>query len=196
MISRGAAIAAAMALAAPVAAFGSLDQGPIVRVLRPNDVPDATNQWLPSGALDLGEFAPLAVQGATGRAGFRHDLSRHQFRSAGITAFDGPGQRQWRSFAVELGSPKAAAGTVGGAAQALTVGGPAGTIAKVSRDVSVYHGLLISFSGAPGRLGGYAVVTSTGRYLYSLMCLDRAGRVERSDVEALLRRIIQRANHV
>jgi len=185
-------IAVACLASGAASAPAAIDQGPIVRVLRPDDALTANNQYLPSGALELGAFLPLAVSKASARTAFQGALRHEGFKSAAITAFSGPGDRMWRSFAIEFASARSAASSLGPAVRATAADVPAGSDSSSSRDRAFATAALVRYSGGTNGLAGIDVLVSTGPYVYGLSLSGKPQLVRRRNVEQVLKLVIGR----
>jgi hypothetical protein len=190
----GAAVALLCGL--PVArAQLAIDQGPIVRVLRLVDVPEAKDEELPSGALTVSQLAFNSETSPDARRREVSLLDADGFRSSAISGYEGPGRLTLFSEAIELSSAGDATRALRQqAALCSSTQAPAGTRSGTVSDRGLPHGLLVRFTPERiGAAGGMELLAQQGSYLYTLRGLDSPDRVSRRTLERLLRTVIARA---
>jgi hypothetical protein len=184
------ALAVLALVAAPLAAGESIDQTPIVRVLRTSDVPGSGNAELPSGALELEQLIAADAKVGPGRAAEKAAL-RAGFKSAAISQFGGPDSRALTSFAVEYGSAGEAKEALGREAGAL-VGAASGLVGRQAVK-SLPGGLAITYRGSAKEPANEVVVLAReGSWLFSLRGSGDHGGSSRSFVAKLLGVVVAR----
>jgi hypothetical protein len=173
----------------------AIDQTPILRVVRVNDLPGAENLEPPSGALTASQFAANNNRARRAASEERRLLSGYGFRSSAMSAFEVARVLRIQSAAIELGSPARAARAARAEAELnRTTQLPPGAHASVSADTAVRHALLVTFRpGQAGWTGGYELVASAGRWLFTLSGIEKPDRVSRAQLERLLATVISRA---
>lgn len=183
-------VAASRAVAA--LANVSIDQTPILRVLRATDVPDARNQELPSGALTAAQFAFNDNAMPAARREEQRLLEHDGFRSSAISEFYGPGRLQLKSAAIELRSPELALRALGDEAKlAARTQAPLRDDAGLSAERAFAHARLVTFTPpVHGWAGGIEILVAEADYLYVLQAVDKPDDVSRQSTEALLRTVI------
>jgi hypothetical protein len=184
----------AVGLGAASPSAQALDQGPILRVLRTSDVPQAKSEYLPSGALTLSQFASNDNRTSSGARAEQRILAEAGFRSSAISGFVQPNGVTLTSTAVELGSASAARRALEreGALSAREKA-PPGTVGSVSPDGAVAGGIVLIFrSSGPGGEQAVEVIATAGSYLYALDGVGKGSNVSRRTIEHLLRSVIAR----
>ncbi len=187
---------ATLVLAGGVAAGSAsadLDQTPILRVLRSNDVRGSENLLLPSGALTLKQLVGADTKAGAGRTAEKAALSGG-FTAAAISAFGGPGSRQLRSFAVEFGTSSQAAQALTQEAKVLTGAAASnGAVATRGSVSSLPDGIAISYGGsANGPSSEIVLLAQQGNWLFSLRGSGDHGGASRSFLAGLLGQVISR----
>ena len=192
---RGLLLAPALVCASGAAAAVTLDQEPILRVVRDVDLPQSTNLYLPTGALtgaELGEAAePHSAQARSLGAIF----ARSGYRSGAISAFSGPGRVQWKSTAAEFASAAGACSAV-----APTAGldahsqAPPHDRAAITHGTGVPHAREIKFTPPVAVwAGGVEIVACAGNYMYVLQYLGKPSTsISATAAAALLEKVIAR----
>lgn len=182
-----------LALVAAPAFGAAIDQTPIVRVLRTNDVPGSTNTELPSGALKLKQLV-VADVGAAGAPTAEEAALSPGFQAAAISQFRGPGTRLLTSFAVEYASPGQAAKALGHEVGALARSGvPKGSVATRESVGSLPAGTAVLYRGsAQSSPAGVVVLAREGSWVFSLRGSGDTGGSSRSFLAKLLGVVIAR----
>ncbi len=191
----GLALGVGAACAPDPAAASGLDQAPILRVLRPGDLPTFSDEELPSGALTAPQLTYSNDPTTTGRRAETSMLMRNGFRSAAISEFAGPGHITLKSIAIELSSPALAARVLRGEARlCAATQAPGGTRVTVAVDHVLAHAIIVTFHPAgTHRDGGLELLARSGSYVYTLRGVDEPDAVSRSAIERLLSIVIDRA---
>jgi hypothetical protein len=171
----------------------TLDQTPLVRVLRNSDVPKAMNQEVPSGALGASPFANLDNSSSSAAAAETALVRAHGYRSAAISEFAGPGMPSLKSTVVKLSSPQEALATLQGEVTlAAADQAPAGTSVTVAPDNNLNQTFIITFTPSAGGTGGLELLASAGDYLYTLKAVEKPDAVSRAAEEQLLGLLLSR----
>ena len=167
---RWASVPGATALAAD-----TIDQTPILRVLRMSDVPAAKNEELPSGALTATQFAFSNDSTTRARDAEEQVLARAGFRSSAIILLYEPSRTFLKSTAVELGSSELAARALGEEARLAThTQVPPHDTATVRADHDFAHAAIVTFTPPPGGgSGGVEILASSENYIYTLQALQK-----------------------
>jgi hypothetical protein len=176
-------------------AADSIDQAPLLRVLRQSDVPGAKNEELPSGALTAPQFAFSNDPTVSSRHSEESILSRAGFRSAAITLFYEPREIFLKSTATELASATLAARALNAEAQlAAHAQAPERDTTTVKTDHNFTRAMIITFTPpAGGGKGGVEVLASSGHYIYTLQALAKPDFTAVARVEELLKVVIGRS---
>ena len=176
------------------AALVSIDQGPIVRVLRISDVPAGKEGGLPSGALTASQLAFNNDPTAATRRAETRALEGAGFRSSAITRIDGSGLLQYKSTAVELTSRAGAARALAAEAPLCAHSqAPTGTRATVARDPGIRGAILVTFrASTQGQAGGLELLAHSGTYLYTLQAIEEPDGISRLTLERLLKVVMSR----
>ncbi|HEX4008881.1 MAG TPA: hypothetical protein VHX62_02665 [Solirubrobacteraceae bacterium] len=186
-------VLAILVMALPSTALAATVPNPIVRVLRPDDVPGSTNEYLPSGDLQLGEFADLVGGTSQSKLDLRHTLQTHHFQTAAITAYAGPWPRSWLSFAIELANPSSSRTALAGVVSAAGEGVPTGARMTVTSESGFSDARLVTFTGSRTGFVGDEIIVSQGSYLYALSEQQKVSLPRVASLRALLSRIITRS---
>jgi hypothetical protein len=196
LISKTAAVTALVvaSLGAASVSAQALDQGPILRVLRASDVPQAKSEYLPSGALTLSQFASNDNRTRSGARAEQRILAEAGFLSSAISGFVEPNGATLTCTAVELASPSAAQRALAReAALSARTKAPSGSVGSVTTDATFAHGVTLTFgSTGSGGQEGIEVIARAGSYLYALDGVGKRGSVSRGAIERLLRSVIAR----
>jgi hypothetical protein len=189
------ALTAAAACGGEASAAVTIDQAPILHVVRTSDLLTSKNVELPSGALTASQLAQnFQRSGSAARAQVRLLLAGG-FRSSAISAFEGPGRMTWTSSAAELGSPAQACKAVAPQARldARSLS-PPGDHTAISPDTNVPHSRIVTYTPPHASwAGGVEIVTCAGDYVYILRDIGKpAAIVTQQRVEALLTTVIAR----
>ena len=172
----------------PAVEASAFDQGPVLRVLRQNDVARSSNQYLPTGAISPAELLQfIAPRAPSARRSYAQQLHGEGILRSAISAFRGPGTRELTSYASEFV-------TAHGARLALS------TLARLEANLrgaamAPDHAFVEGFVLTSRSTGGWEtveVLVSSGGYVYSLADKNKVGQVGRSLVEHLLRIVIYR----
>ena len=177
------------------AALVSIDQGPIVRVLRLSDIPQAKEGGLASGALNASQLALNNDPTTATRRAEVHILASAGFRSSAISRVYGRGLLQYKSTAIEL-TTSAGAATALSAEAALCARSqaPAGTTVSSAPDRALPGAILVTFRPTVrGQRGGLELLARVGNYLYTLQATDKPDAVSHLTLERLLKTIIARS---
>jgi hypothetical protein len=187
--------AAALVCAAAAAASVTLDQEPILRVVRASDLPESTNQYLPTGALTAQQLSEAAEPSPAAVRSLRSILARHGYGAGAISAFSGPGRVQWRSRAAEFSSPGSACAAVAPAA-ALDARSqaPPHDRAVIGRDAGVPRSRQITFTPPVAAwAGGVEIIACAGDYVYTLQYTGKPSTsISATAATALLTKVIAR----
>ncbi len=180
----------------PVSATVSIDQGPILRVLRLSDVPQAGDAGFPSGALTASQYAFSNDSTSRARREEAHLLRSAGFQSSAISGVhEDEGKLQLKSTAIELGSPALAAQalTAETALSAHTQAPPRTSVSSAS-DHNFPRATIVTFRPTvTGGEGGLEVLARVGSYLYTLQGIDEPDQISRAMVEHLLKTVIARS---
>jgi len=177
------------------AALVSIDQGPIVRVLRLGDIPQGKEGGLASGALSAAQLALNNDPTTATRRAETHILTSAGFRSSAISRVYGRGELQYKSSAIELSSASGAATALNGElALSARSQAPAGTTVTSARDTALAAAVLLTFRPKlHGQRGGLELLARAGNYLYTLQATDKPDGVSRVTLERLLKTILARS---
>ncbi len=190
-----AALLAGAAGAGPAAGLVTIDQDPILRVVRSSDLSNAKNLEPPSGALTAAQLASNYERGPAAARTLTGILDAAGFRSSAISAFEGPGQMRWTSTAAELGTPALACRAVAPLARLdARELSPPGSHATISRDTDIARSRIVTYT--PPRAswtGGLEVIACAGNYVYTLRDIGKPAAIVRQQaVDTLLARVIAR----
>jgi hypothetical protein len=196
---RGALVIAGVALGllatgAGAVAANSISQAPILRVLRPNDVPEAKNEELPSGALTATQFAFSNDSTSAARHAESRTLEQAGFRSSAIALFYASGRTFLKSTAVEFAAPSLAARALHAEAQLATHSqAPAHDKVTLKTDRNIKGASIETFApAAPGQAGGVEILAVSGSYILTLQAIATPDTVNAAKVEQLLKVVIAR----
>jgi hypothetical protein len=191
----GTLIALALASAADAAAAVTLDQEPILRVVRDSDLPSSTNLYLPTGALTAPQLGEAAEPGSASAQSLRGIFTREGYVSGAISAFSGPGRVQWTSTAAEFSSPAGACAAVAPtAALDAQSHAPPHDRAAIARNVGVPHSREITFTPPVAVWGGgVEIVACASGYMYTLRYTGKPSTsISAAPATALLQQVIAR----
>ncbi len=186
-------LATALLAPLPAAAAGtSIDQTPILRVLRTSDVPGSGNLELPSGALGLSQFVSVDGGTAAVRAAEKAAL-RGGFLSSAISEFGGPGDRLLRSTAVEFTTASLAKRAMQGQARVFAkVAVPAGSSASSEPVRALPSGLAIAYRAGNEAPNAVVVMARSGAWLFTLRGTGDHGGTNVAFLGPLLAQVIAR----
>jgi hypothetical protein len=176
-------------------ALVSIDQGPIVRVLRLSDVPQSREGDLPSGALTATQFAFSNDSTGTARREEVHILLGDGFKSSAISEIGNSGRLLLKSGAIELGSPALAAKALTAeTALCAHTQAPAHTVVTTAPDRNFPTAFIVTFSPTvKGGMGGLEILVRSGSYLYTLQGTDEPDDITRGNIEHLLKVVMARS---
>jgi hypothetical protein len=176
-------------------AADSIDQTPVLRVLRLSDVPGAKNEELPSGALTASQFALSNDSTVAARHAEERILMHAGFRSAAIILFYERSATFLKSTAIELGSSTLAARALDAEARlAAHTQAPPHDTALVRTDSNFTRAMIVTFTPPTGGgAGGVEVLASAGNYIYTLQALQKPDSVSTGRIEGLLRIVMGRS---
>lgn len=175
-------------------AYDSLAQGPIIRVLRDEELPFAKNEELPSGALTLPQFVADNGLSRDAQQQERTTLRLDGFVSSAVSEFSATGQRMWRSAAIEMSSPGHAKAAVEAEARLALTQRRAEDAPSLAADTHFGCGELVTYrpisGGAPG---GVALFACRGDYAYELRVYGKPDHISVAASEQLLNTVISRS---
>lgn len=173
----------------PVGAQAALDQGPISRVLRQNDVPKGQNVYLPTGVLSAGEFVSLLGGSKVALHSFVATLKHDHFQSGAVVEFNGPGTRALLSFAAEFPDSGGARAGLRWAADLVRGSHPL-TSATDVLNVSGTNPVTIVMAPASDRAQARTELMQRGSFVYGLSCADTDEAVCVHYLPTLMRRVL------
>ncbi len=194
--SLSACVAKATGSESPPAPFAgpslAINQTPISRVLRDSDVPAATNQELPSGALGAAQFAALETSGAGAARSATRSLSLDGLTSAAASGYSGRGLPNLSSTAALYGSLAGARAGLRTEVMLARRQGPKGARVSLGAIRRPADGEVLTFTPrARAGSGGVELVVRAGRFVETLRAIKGPPRVPRASVITLLQKVLR-----
>ena len=183
---------ATKAPAAPSLRPLTLNQSPVLHVLRNSDVPTATNQEVASGALTAQQFAAFDTSSGSSARSIAKTLAGDGFVSAAVSEYQGGGLPNLTSTAELYRNPTDAQKAMAAELSVASAQAPAGTSVAEAPATPVGAESL-TFTPATGTgTGGDQLILQVGSFVYDLRAVETPDSVSLADTEALLSTVTAR----
>jgi hypothetical protein len=178
--------------APPAVAPLTINQTPISRVLRDSDVPGATNQEFPSGALDATQFAAVETPNAGAARTATRSLSVAGLISASVSGYREKGSPNLNSTAALYRSLAGARAGVQAEVRLARRQGPKGARISLAAIRKPAAGEALTFTPrTAGASGGVELVVRAGRFVETLQATESGPLVSQAVATALLQKVLR-----